>query len=158
MARYGIEIKWSLRFILFAMAWVMLEKAIGWHQLNYVEYFLTSFLFALPGFLFLWLVIREKCNRYYQGQMTWMQGTMSGLLTTFLCVLVVPVTTWNVIHFISPDFFSTLKAEAIASGRMPQEEADLFFGFRGYVLDRIQMGLSGGIVASAILAYFLKSK
>lgn len=158
MSKFAIEIKWAIRFTLFAMAWVMLEKAIGWHSLSYIEYLLTCFLFAVPGAILIYLTIKEKRDHYYKGEMTWMQGTLCGLFLTFICVLMVPISTWITINYISADFYPTMQANAIASGNMPQEEAELFFGMRGYILDRVQMGLSGGIVVSAIVSHFLKTK
>jgi hypothetical protein len=90
MKSVKIEFKWAIFFTLMSLAWTLLEKLSGLHG-KYIDYhlYLTN-LFAIPAILIMVLALKDKKRNYYNGQMTYVQGLISGIILALFIALISP--------------------------------------------------------------------
>lgn len=69
-----LQIKWSLIFALMTLAWIGMEKLIGFHD-KYIEhhYIFTTFI-IIPSVVIYALALIDIRKNYYGGKMTYVQG------------------------------------------------------------------------------------
>jgi len=158
MKNYSIEIKWALRFTLLTLAWAIGEKLTGLHDAHVDKYNLYSIFFIIPAALFYFLAINEKKKHFFNGSMSWSQGFVSGVILSFFIALLNPFAQYAIFEGISPDFFHKIIEYKIKNGNIPLKNAQSYFSIKTIMLVSTFTYLSMGIVAGAIISYFLKNK
>jgi hypothetical protein len=158
MNKFQIEIKWGLLFILSGLIWMVLEKSLGWHD-ELLEKHATYTMFYAPIAIALYvLALREKKKTFYKGEMTYLQGLISGLLLTLVVVLLTPLSQYISHEYISPDYFLNIRKLSLEKGEMTLEEAEIHFSLMSYIQQSLIFAAFMGVLTSAIVALFTRSK
>jgi hypothetical protein len=158
MKKFKIEIKWAVIMSLIFLAWMALEKQLGYHDEKIKWQIFFTMLIIFPNFVVYYLSLKDKKVNFYKGKMNWRQGFISGVVISFVVVIFSPITQFITHEFISPNYFSKLIAFSVESKRFTIEEAKSYFNLTAYIWESISSGLSFGVVISAIIAYILKTK
>jgi len=158
MKNFRTELKWAAIFTLCHLAWFSLENLCGLHGKHLSRYPLLSLLIAIPGLAVYYFALKEKKQGFFNGKMSYMQGLMSGVILSILIGVLSPIATVISMSFISPDLSDMLIQEAVASGRMSQPAAESFYSLSSSISSGIFNAPIFGFLASAIVAFFVKSK
>ena len=158
MKKFAIEIKWAFISIIIFLAWMTLEKQLGFHDEKIKWQMFFTMLIIFPNFILYYLALRDKKKNYYNGEMSWKQGFISGVVISFIIVIFSPITQFITHEFITPNYFDKLIALSVESKRLTLQEAQSYFNLTAYIWQSISGGLSFGVVIGAIVAYILKTK
>ncbi len=159
MKKVTTEIKWAIIFMVMLLLWMLLERIAGLHGTHIDKHQYLTMLFIIPAILVYVLAIRDKKKRDYQGIISFMQAFVSGIIITVIVALFSPLTQWIISYVITPSYFDNVIAYSVKSGyHASMEEARDYFNYRNYAIQSIIWALVTGIVTSAIVAFFLKSK
>src|SRR5690554_615947 len=159
MKKISLEIKWALIFITMSLLWMLLEKLVGLHSTHIDKHMYWTNLFAIPAIIVYVLALKEKKKKVYNGQMTYKQGFISGLIITAIVTLFSPLTQWIVSTVITPEYFPNVIAHSVETGyHKSLEEAEAYFNLKNYIVQSTIGALVMGIITSAIVAFFLRSK
>lgn len=155
---YRIEIKWSVIFTLALMAWTGLERLLGWHDELIAQHAANTMWFALIATALYVLALLDKRKNHYGGQMTWLQGFLSGVWISVSVAVLTPLSQWITHTFISPDYFPNIIAHGVATGQMTQVEAEAYFTLGNYIWMSALFALGSGLITAAIVALFVRRK
>ncbi len=158
MKKFKIEFKWSVVMLIIFLAWMTLEKQLGFHDEKIKWQMIFTMLIIFPNFLLYYLALNDKKKNYYSGEMTWKQGFISGVVISFIVAVFSPLTQFITHEFISPNYFEKLITLSVESKRLTLEDAKNYFNLSSYIWQNISSGLSFGIVIGAIVAYMIKPK
>jgi hypothetical protein len=153
-----IELKWAVLITVATLAWMLLEKTLGWHDAQIANHYWLTLLFFPILIFFYTLAIREKRRKYYKGNMSWLQGFSSGLILSAFLALLSPAAQYVTHRYISPDYFDAIIQHSVATNTMSLEEAKQYFTLQSYILQAAIGAIVGGIVISAVVAVFLKRR
>lgn len=159
MGKIKIEIKWAFIFIAMSLLWMVLEKLCGLHD-KYIDYhmYLTN-LYAIPAVIIFILALKDKKRNFYNGQMNFKQGFISGLVITLIITVFAPLTQWIISYAITPEYFPNVIKRSVEIGYYKTtEEAESNFNYKNYAISSTIVSLVMGIITSAIVALFLKTK
>ena len=157
LRRYILELSWALIFILAMLLWMLFERVIGLHSVHISVHPIYTNFFAVIAILIYVLALRQKRDRFYAGQMTWLQGFYCGLMITLIIALLTPFTQWIVHTLITPHFFVNAATHAIETGMMEASGAGAYFNLTAYIVQAFFGALIMGIVTSAVVAFFVRS-
>lgn len=156
--KFKIEIKWAVIFTLATILWVGIEKVTGLHEAQIDKYSLYTNLFAFIALIIYILALKEKKKIYFNHQMDWKQGFISGVILSVLVAVLSPIAQEIIFSIISPDFFKNIIAHTIKIKAMSPEAAESYFNIDNYRKQGIFGALSMGVVTSAIVAFFIQTK
>lgn len=159
MKNLKIEIKWALYFSLMSLVWMVLEKLSGLHD-KYIDYhmYLTN-LFAIPAIVMMVLALRNKKKSFYNGEMSYKQGFMSGLALSLIIAVLSPLTQWITSYVISPEYFPNVIKRSVELGYFrTAEEAAANFNYTSYAIQGAIGALVMGVLTIAIAMLFLGTK
>lgn len=117
-----------------------------------------TMLIIFPNFILYYLALSDKKKNFYNGEMNWKQGFISGVVISFIVVIFSPITQFITHEFITPNYFDKLITLSVESKRLTLDEAKSYFNLTSYIWQNISSGLSFGVVIGAIVAYIIKSK
>ena len=158
MSKYRIEIKWAFIYAIISLAWMVFEKEMGWHDVNISKHPIYSSLFSFIAIIIYYFALREKKIVSYNNSIHWKEAFVSGtVLSIFVAILSVPVF-YLTINVISPTFFSNMINYAVTSKIYTLQQAETYFNTESYLLQNVVGTLSMGIVTSAVISYFIKTK
>lgn len=158
MKKTKIEIKWGLLFILSGLIWMILEKSLGWHD-ALLEKHATYTLFYAPIAIAIYVfALLDKKRNFYQGRMNYLQGFISGLIITLVVVILTPLSQYISHEYISPEYFPNIIKLSVESGQMTQEEAEGHFTLMNYIHQSLIFAAFMGVITSAVVAIFTRSK
>lgn len=158
MKKYGTELEWAAIITLFTLAWMFLEKTMGWHDEG-IEQHATYTLLALPITVGLYFfALRAKRETDFGGTMTWKEGFQSGMILTLILALLSPLAQVITHRLITPDFFSNMIDYSVAGNKMPRNVAEMVFSLGAYILQAVIGVLIFGAILSAILATVLQNR
>ena len=127
MKKLKIEFKWAIVFTITLLAWMLLEKTLGWHEENIANHWWLTMLFA-PFAIFIYLLaVREKRRRVYNKKMTWLQGFISGTILTVFVALLSPIAQYITHNYITPEYFKTVIEYSITNDLMTRTKANDYF-------------------------------
>lgn len=159
MKNLKIEVKWAIIFSIVALCWMVLEKVSGLHG-KYIDYhlYLTN-LFAIPAIIVMVKELKEKKNVFYNGDMSYRQGFISGTILSVFIALLSPLTQWITSNIITPEFFPNVIKRSVETGYYKTTaEAEAFFNYQNYAQQGMIGALVMGIITTAIAMLFLRSK
>jgi len=159
MKNITIEIKWSILFSIMVLLWMCLEKLCGLHG-KYIDYhlYLTN-LFAIPAIWIMVLALKDKKKNYYNGQISYKQGVISGLILSILISLISPATQWITSYIISPEYFPNVIKRSVELGYFKTVvEAEANFNYTNYAIQGVIGSFIMGVVTTLIAMIFIKSK
>ena len=159
MKNIRIELKWALIFVAMSLLWMVLEKAVGLHSTHIDKHMYLTNLFAIPAILVYVLALKNKKKNFYNGQMTYKQGFLSGLIITIIVALLAPLTQWITSTIITPEYFPNVIAHSVDTGFYETvEEAEAQFNLKTYMVQSVIGALVMGVITSAVVALFVRSK
>jgi len=154
-----LEIKWALIFVTMSLLWMLLEKLVGLHSTHIDKHMYWTNLFAIPAIIVYVLALKEKKKKDYNGQMTYKQGFISGLIITAIVTLFSPLTQWIVSTVITPEYFPNVIAHSVEIGyHKSLEEAEAYFNLKNYIVQSVIGAITMGVITSAIVAFFVRTK
>ena len=68
MKKFAIEIKWAFISIIIFLAWMTLEKQLGFHDEKIKWQMFFTMLIIFPNFILYYLALRDKKKNYYNGE------------------------------------------------------------------------------------------
>lgn len=157
MARFQHEIKWALLFTGMMLIWMTLEKMAGLHGEHIDKHPIYTNLVAIPAILLYVLALREK-KRKLGGRITYKQAFVSGFFLSLFIALLAPLSQYFTINYITPDFFPNAHNYAVENGIMTEEAAANYFNLKSYMVQSAVGALILGVVTTAIVALFVRSK
>ncbi|MDX1327349.1 MAG: DUF4199 domain-containing protein [Arenibacter sp.] len=158
MSKIRLEFKWAIRFLLAVLAWMILEKYVGLHDVHIAKHAIYTNLFALVAITIYVLALLDKRNNDYEGKMSWKQGFTAGVTMTIIIALFSPLTQYISSTVISPDYFNNIIEYSVETKKMNREIAEGYFSLGSYMLQAFFGALTMGVVTSAIVAYFVKKQ
>lgn len=159
MTNVKIEIKWAIIFSILGLIWMLLEKLCGLHG-KYIDYhmYLTN-LYVIPAVWVMVLALNEKKIKFFNGQMTYKQGFFSGIILSILIAFISPLIQWIVIYIISPEYFPNVIKRSLELGYYRTiYDAKANFNYSNYAFQSVIGSLFMGIVSTAIVMIFIRSK
>ncbi|WP_296699261.1 DUF4199 domain-containing protein [Algoriphagus sp.] len=158
MKNISIEIKWAFIFVLMMLAWMFLEKSLGWHDELIDQHSSFTNLVAIPSIIIYVFALLDKKKNYYHGQMSYKEGFLSGVIISVIVAVLSPFSQYITVEYITPEFFSNMIEYSVSSGALTQEEAEGWFNLKSYMIQSVIGALVMGIITAAIVAIFTKSK
>lgn len=139
------------------MLFLSFEKAMGWHDEHIQYHIVYSLLIIFPQALLFYFALIEKKKKYYQGKITWQQAFLSGGVLSLLIAGISPATMYYMHTFLSPNFLPLAIEKFVASGG-DEATAQSYHSLEAYIKNAILFNVSMGIVLSAIVGVFVKTK
>ena len=158
MKKFAIEIKWGLIAVVFQLLWMVLEKQLGYHDIKIKWQMLFTLLVVLPLFALYFFGLWEKKKRYYNNQMSWMQGFISAMIIAVVGVILSPMSQFVIYEFITPNYFENMIIYTVSSNKLSLEAAQTNFNLSSAIWQSISGGLSTGLVIGALAAYLVRTK
>ena len=159
MKKIRLEIKWALIFVLMSLLWMLLEKLVGLHDAHIDKHMYLTNLFAIPAIIIYVLALKDNKKKNYNGQMTYKQGFISGLIITAIVAFLSPLTQWITSTVITPEYFPNAIAYSLETGyHKSLEEAEAYFSLKNYIVQSVIGAIFMGVVTSAIVAFFVRTK
>ena len=158
MKKYTIEIKWGAIFSIAMILWMILEKSVGLHDVHIDKHPIYTNLFAIVAIIIYILAIKDKKKNFFNNNMDWKQGFVSGIYVTIVVALFSPLVQYIISTFITPDFFKNAINYAVEHKKLTQTQAEAYFNLKSYMMQSVFGALSMGVVTAAIVAYFNKTK
>lgn len=159
MDKFKIEIKWALIFIGAMLLWMVLERAVGLHDEHIDKQQYLTTLFAIPAILIYVLALKDKRKNYYEGEMTYGQGFLSGLVITVIVALFSAPAQWIISTLITPNYFNNVIEYSVETGYYEtREAAKANFNLSNYMLQSVIGALIMGVLTSAVVAIFTRRK
>ncbi len=158
MKKYVIEIKWGILFSIAGLLWMVMEKALGWHDEHLEKQYIYTNFFAILAVAIYVIALLDKRKNFYEGKMNWLQGFISGMIISVVVTLLSPLTQYITSTIITPDYFSNVIKLSVELGKMTQEAAEAYFSLKNYIIQSTVWALGMGAVTSAIVALFVKKK
>lgn len=159
MDKFKIEIKWALIFIGAILVWAIMERAVGLHDEHIDKQQYLTTLFAIPAILIYVLALKDKRKNYYDGEMTYGQGFLSGLVITVIVALFSAPVQWIISTLITPNYFNNVIEYSVETGYYEtREAAKANFNLSNYMLQSVIGALIMGVLTSAVVAIFTRRK
>ena len=156
--RYRTELKWALIFAVMYLAWMLAERLAGFHGSRLAQQPFVGALVLVPSIAVYTLALLDKRKTWYGGRMSYRQSFVSGCVLTVLIVAFSPINQALTYGVISPDFFSNAIEYTTAHRILSREQAMHQFSLGNYIVISIVAGLNTGVVFSAVISGFTRSK
>lgn len=157
MSNYKVEIKWALIFTAVALLWMVFEKAMGWHGPKIDQHPIYTNFFALVAIAIYVFALRDK-KQSMGGTMTWKQGFIAGVIISLIVMVLTPLSQYITHAFITPEYFQNAINYAVENEKMTQEQAEQYFNMKSYIIQSAIFAPVVGIITSAIVAIFVRSR
>lgn len=158
MSKFKIEIKWAIVFLAMGLVWMVLEKAVGLHDVHIDKHPIYTNLVAIPSIAIFVFALLDKRKNHYNGSMTYVQSLVSGIVISVIIAVFSPLTQYIISTYITPDYFANAIKYSVEKGGSTQEKAEAFFNLENYMMQAAFGGLIMGVITSAIVSIFVKKK
>jgi len=158
MSKFKIEIKWTFIFLLMGLVWMLLEKAVGLHDVHIDKHPIYTNLVAIPSIAVFIFALLDKRKNHYNGSITYVQSLISGIVISGIIAVFSPLTQYIISTYITPDYFANAIKYSVEKGGSTQEKAEEFFNIENYMMQATFGGLIMGVITSAIVSIFIKKK
>lgn len=158
MKNIKIEIKWALIFTIMSLVWMLLEKLAGLHDKHIDKHAVYTNLVAIPAIAIYVFALQDKRKNFYNGEMSYKQGFVSGLLITLIVTLLSPLSQYITSTFISPEYFPNMIRYVAIKGEMSKMEAENYFNLKNYIIQGLIGAPVMGLITTAIVAIFTRTQ
>ena len=159
MDKYKIELKWAFFYIAASLLWMFIEKLSGLHSVHIDKQQYLTLVFLIPAIWIYWLAMKDKKKNYYQNIISYKQAVMSGILMSLIVMIFAPLTQWVISTVITPEYFPNVIEYALATKYFAtREEAEAYFSLNNYIIQSTIGAIIMGVVISAVMAFFIKSR
>ena len=160
------EIKYGIITGLIICLWHLIEYFLGFHSYKmHIGEYTTYFVVIIP-FITLYLGIKEKRDKIYNGRISLRQGVRTGLMISLIGTVIVAVYLIIYFNSINPNFLDLSiayqKSKLMSRGRTAEEittEMDrlkFMFNFVNQLLFGIIGLVTSGFIISFALSMLLK--
>lgn len=156
MKNFKTEIKWGLIFTVSGLLWMVLEKALGWHDEHIDKHAIYTNFFAIIAIVIYVFALKDKRDNVLGGKMTWQQGFVSGMIISLVVALLSPLSQYLTHKIITPSYFENVINYTVENGAMTLENAKAYFNLSSYMIQSAVFALGIGILTSAIVALFMR--
>ena len=105
------------------------------------------------------MALKDKKKNFYNGQITYKQGLISGIILSIIIALISPLTQWITSYVITPEYFPNVIKRSVEIGYYKTtEEAQANFNYKNYAIQGAIGALIMGIVTTAIAMIFIRTK
>ncbi|MBM2815263.1 MAG: hypothetical protein HW421_2025 [Ignavibacteria bacterium] len=158
MKNIAFEIKWAIYFFVMMLFWMLLEKIFGLHSTNIDKHPIFTNFIAIPAIMIYVFAFRDKRKNYYNGEMSYKQGVITGSIITLIVTVFSPLVQYITSTIITPEYFPNAIKYTVETGKMTQQAAEDYFNLNNYIVQ----GLIGtpvmGLVTTLIVAIFTRKK
>ena len=140
------------------LIWMFLERLTGLHSTNIDYHPIFTNLILLPVIAIFVMALKDKRKNFYNGSMNYRQAFFAGLIITIIVTVLNPLTQYFISTVISPHFFDNAINYAVENNKMTQVDAEQYFNLKTYIIQGTLGSLIMGLVISAIVSLFIKSK
>lgn len=158
MKKYSIDIKWGFIFIAVTLIWMLLERLLGFHDQHIDKHPIVTNFFFIPAILVYVLGLLDKKRKFYNNEMTYLQGFYTGIIITVVVSIFAPLTQYITSKIVSPDYFANVIRYVIDTGKMTKIEAENYFNLKSYITQTTIFTPIMGIATSAVVAIFTRGK
>jgi hypothetical protein len=158
VSRYKVDIKWGIIFTVVAILWMAIERLAGLHSDHIDQHALYSNFFGIAAIAVYVFAVRDKKANHFDGQMSYKQGFICGLVVTLVAAILAPLSQYLSVSVISPNYFANMIAYTVSEGVKTQTEAEDFFNLKAYITMAVPMVIGAGTLTSAVVAIFLRTK
>jgi hypothetical protein len=158
MKNIRYEIKWAIIFECMMLVWITLELLAGLHDKHIDKHAIYTNLVAIPAVITYVLAIKDKKINYFKGSMTYKQGLICGILISVFVMILTPLIQIITSLAISPQYFTNAINYTVSNNLMTEAEAKANFNLKNYLILSTIFAPVMGIITSAIVAWFLKTK
>ncbi len=158
MKNYIIEIKWGIIFVIMQLAWMTMEMLFGFHDKNIANHAIITNFVMIPAVTIYVLALLDKKKNFFQGNMSYKQGLISGAIISVVVTIFSPATQYIVSMLITPEYFANIIKYSVENDLMTQTEAEEMFNLNSYIIQTLLFTPIMGIITSAIVAFFVRSK
>ena len=108
MKNIKIEIKWALIFVVMMLAWMVLEKSLGWHDEKIADHATMTNLVAIPSIAIYVFALLDKKKNFYHGIMSYKQGFVAGYIITVIVAMLSTLSQYITSEFIKSESFPNM--------------------------------------------------
>src|SRR5699024_7245052 len=134
-----------------------MENKMGLHGPRIDQHAKYSYIFGGIALLLYILALRDKRDNFYNGFMNWQQGCVSGVIISVIIALFSPLSQLIVHKIIAPSYFQNAIAHGISQGGN-EEFLTTYYSLKTKIIQSFMESLSLGIIASALIAYFVRKE
>ncbi|NQV14224.1 DUF4199 domain-containing protein [bacterium] len=158
MQKFKTELKWGLIFIVVILAWNFMERLVGLHSTLIDKHATYSNFFMIVAIAVYVFALIDKRDGDLGGKMTWKEGFLSGVIISVVVGVLTPLAQFIMAYVISPDYFTNAIRYGVEHGLTTQTEAEAYFNLNNYIITSTIFAPLMGIVTSAVVAFFIKTK
>ena len=159
MKSWDLEMKWGLLFTLVALLWMVMEKALGWHDEHLDKHMLLTNLFAIPAIWVFVLAMKEIRIKRFGGQINFKQAFVAALKISLVVAALSPLSQYITSTYITPDYFKNAIKLSVEMEYYPTtEEAAAFFNLENYIVQSVVGAVIMGVVTGLIIALIQNRK
>lgn len=153
MKNWNLEIKWGVVFTLVALLWMVMEKALGWHDEHLDKHMWLTNLFAIPAILVFVLAMKEKRMKVYSGNVNFKQAFLTAVKISVVVAVLSPLSQYLTSVYITPDYFKNVIPLSVEMGYYKTlEEAEAYFNLESYMFQSVIGALIMGVITGAVIA------
>ena len=157
MKNIKIEVKWAIIFVMMTLSWMLMERLTGLDSEHIDKHEIFTNFIAIPAIAVYVFALLDKRKRFYNGQMTYLQGFISGLIITGGVAVVSPLTQYITSTIINPDYFTSIINHTVEKGKMTREAAEDFYNLKSFIVQGLVGAPGMGLLTTAIVAFFAKN-
>lgn len=157
MYKFRIEIKWALILMIVSLAWVGMENRAGLHGSRIDQQMKYSYIYGAVAFIIYVMALRDKKYNFYNGLMNWQQGFISGVILSFIIALFSPVSQMIVHKIIAPSYLQNAIEHGVSMGGN-EEFLRSYYNLKAQIIYAFVESLSFGMIASALISYFIRKR
>ncbi|OGU58522.1 MAG: hypothetical protein A2X64_01365 [Ignavibacteria bacterium GWF2_33_9] len=158
LKKISLEIQWAFIFFLMMLGWMVLERWSGLHDTHLELHPYLTNLVAIPAILIYVLALIEIKKIKFAGNMSYIQAFYTGIIITIIIAILSPLSQYITSYWITPHYFNNVINYSVAHNLMTFDEAVSYFNFKSYVIQSIFGALIMGIITSAVVSLFVKTK
>lgn len=147
------EVIWAFYFTIVGLLWMVLEKAMGWHDVNIADHAIYTNFFAIVAILVVVFYMKVKKKELSENN-NFKNLFISGIALSVYIAILSPLSLYITFEYITPDFFNNFINYAVENKKATLEQAQAYFNFTSYVIQSSIFALFMGILTSAIVAFF----
>ena len=151
-----LEIKWGAIFILVALAWMVFERLMGWHGEKIDQHMKYTNFFMIPAIAVYFFALTDKRKSYYEGEMTYKQGFITGLMITLIVAILSPLSQIITHYVITPDYFNNAIAYGVEELGYSKDKMEDNFNLKSYIIQSTVGAIIMGLFTSSIVSIFTK--
>ncbi|MNU98695.1 hypothetical protein D3C71_888110 [compost metagenome] len=105
------------------------------------------------------LALKDKKKNFYHGNMSYIQGLISGLVLSVIIALLSPLTQWIISYVITPEYFPSVIKRSVEIGYYKTTaEAEANFNYKNYAINSTIFAFIFGAITTVIAMIFIRTK